>query len=192
MGRLKRAEEIQGRTLTDFVAAAADEAACRAIEQTEIIHLSLEDQRQLADAILNPPEPQCGSPQGRQEVSQNFRRGMTDPPFHLAPPGAEHDRASCDCGEEALDRYFKTQAIQDIRRRVANCFVAVEASGVVAGYYTIPRPASRSSICPWKSPGACRAILRCPRCGSAVWRWIASFKAVAWEKCFCSTPCAGA
>lgn len=57
MARLKRAAEIQGRTLTDFVVAAADEAACRAIEQTEIIHLSLEDQRQLAEAILNPPEP---------------------------------------------------------------------------------------------------------------------------------------
>jgi len=57
MARLRRAAEIQGRTLTDFVVAAADEAACRTIEQTEIIHLSLEDQRQLAEAILNPPEP---------------------------------------------------------------------------------------------------------------------------------------
>jgi uncharacterized protein (DUF1778 family) len=57
MARLKRAAEIQGRTLTDFVVAAADEAACRAIEQTEIIRLSLQDQRQIAEAILNPPEP---------------------------------------------------------------------------------------------------------------------------------------
>src|ERR1700716_3511399 len=57
MTRLKRAAEIQGRTLTDFVVAAADEAACRAIEQTEIIRLSLEGQRQIAAAILNPPEP---------------------------------------------------------------------------------------------------------------------------------------
>jgi uncharacterized protein (DUF1778 family) len=55
--RLKRAAEIQGRTLTDFVVAAADEAACRAIEQSEILRLSLEDQRQIAQAILNPPEP---------------------------------------------------------------------------------------------------------------------------------------
>jgi len=54
---LKRAAEIQGRTLTDFVVAAADEAACRTIEQTEIIRLSVEDQRQIAAAILNPPEP---------------------------------------------------------------------------------------------------------------------------------------
>ncbi len=57
MARLKRAAEIQGRTLTDFVVAAADEAACRAIEQTEIIRLSIEGQRQIAEAILNPPEP---------------------------------------------------------------------------------------------------------------------------------------
>jgi uncharacterized protein (DUF1778 family) len=57
MMRLKRASEIQGRTLTDFVVAAADEAACRAIEQTEIIRLSIEDQRQIAEAILNPPAP---------------------------------------------------------------------------------------------------------------------------------------
>ena len=57
MARLKRAAEIQGRTLTDFVVADDDEAACRTIEQTEIIRLSAEDQRQIAEAILNPPEP---------------------------------------------------------------------------------------------------------------------------------------
>ncbi len=54
---LKRAAEIQGRTLTDFVVTAAHEAACRAIEETEIIRLSLEDQRRVSEAILNPPEP---------------------------------------------------------------------------------------------------------------------------------------
>ena len=57
MARLKRAAEIQGRTLTDFVVAAADEAACRTIEQAEILRLSVEDQRQIAEAILNPPAP---------------------------------------------------------------------------------------------------------------------------------------
>ena len=55
--RLKRAAEIQGRTLTDFVVAAADEAACRAIEQTEIIRLSIEDLRQIARALSSPPKP---------------------------------------------------------------------------------------------------------------------------------------
>ena len=63
---------------------------------------------------------------------------MKDSPFRLAPLGAEHDRGSFHCGEEALDRYFQTQATQDIRRRIANCFVAVEAAtGSVAAYYTI-------------------------------------------------------
>ena len=57
MARLKRAAEIQGRTLTDFVVAAADEAACRAIQEAEIIRLSIEGQRQIAAAILNPPTP---------------------------------------------------------------------------------------------------------------------------------------
>ena len=57
MARLKRAAEIQGRTVTDFVVAAADEAACRAIQETEIIRLSLDAQRQIAAAILNPPAP---------------------------------------------------------------------------------------------------------------------------------------
>jgi uncharacterized protein (DUF1778 family) len=54
---LKRAAEIQGRTLTDFVVSAAHEAARRAIEETEIIRLSLEDQQRISEAILHPPEP---------------------------------------------------------------------------------------------------------------------------------------
>lgn len=57
MIRLKRAAEIQGRTLSDFVIAAADEAACRTINETEIVRLSFEAQRQIAAAIMDPPEP---------------------------------------------------------------------------------------------------------------------------------------
>ena len=42
------------------------------------------------------------------------------------------------CGNEVLDRYFKTQITQDTRRRIASAFVALEtASGRVAGYYTL-------------------------------------------------------
>ncbi len=54
---LKRAAEMQGRTLTDFVVAAAHEAACRAIEQADVVRLSLEDQEHVAKAILKPPAP---------------------------------------------------------------------------------------------------------------------------------------
>ena len=52
---VKRAAEIQGRRVSDFVVAAAQEAASRAIEEAQIIRLSLDDQRAFVDAILNPP-----------------------------------------------------------------------------------------------------------------------------------------
>ena len=59
-------------------------------------------------------------------------------PFRLEPLGEGHERSLFRCGEDALDRYFQTQVSQDIRRRVANCFVAVEiATSHVAAYYTI-------------------------------------------------------
>jgi uncharacterized protein (DUF1778 family) len=54
---IKRAAEIQGRSVSDFVTAAAQEAANRTIEQAQIIRLSIEDQRAFVEAILNPPEP---------------------------------------------------------------------------------------------------------------------------------------
>jgi uncharacterized protein (DUF1778 family) len=52
---LKRAAEIQGRSLTDFVVTAAREAAERAIQDAEILRLSAEDQRRFAEALIDPP-----------------------------------------------------------------------------------------------------------------------------------------
>ena len=37
---------------------------------------------------------------------------------------------------EPLDRYFRQQSTRNIRRRVSHCFVALDESRVVAGYYT--------------------------------------------------------
>ena len=54
---LKRAAEIQGRSLTDFVVSAAHDAARRTIEETELIKLSREDQQKLAQALIDPPPP---------------------------------------------------------------------------------------------------------------------------------------
>jgi uncharacterized protein (DUF1778 family) len=53
---VKRAAEIQGRSLSDFVVAAAQEVAHRTIEETYIIRLSVEDQRRFVELLLNPPE----------------------------------------------------------------------------------------------------------------------------------------
>jgi uncharacterized protein (DUF1778 family) len=54
---LKRAAEIQGRTMTDFVVSAVQLAAQDAIETAEVIRLSLADQECFAQALLAPPRP---------------------------------------------------------------------------------------------------------------------------------------
>lgn len=51
---LKRAAEIEGRTLTDFVVTAAREAAARVIDEASVIHLSLIDQQRFAEALIDP------------------------------------------------------------------------------------------------------------------------------------------
>jgi uncharacterized protein (DUF1778 family) len=54
---LQRAADIAGRSLSDFVIAAAERAAEEAIRRHEIIQLTECDSRQLAEALLNPPAP---------------------------------------------------------------------------------------------------------------------------------------
>lgn len=54
---LKRVAELQGRTMTDFVVAALLEAAHRALEQSEVVRLSLADQECFANALMSPPQP---------------------------------------------------------------------------------------------------------------------------------------
>jgi len=56
--------------------------------------------------------------------------------FRIEALAATHDRRSFSSGVEPLDRYLRELANQDIKRRVSNCFVALDAAGVIAGYYT--------------------------------------------------------
>ena len=51
---LKRAAALQDRTLTDFVIAAVQDAAQRAIDQAEVLRLSASDQERFAQARLAP------------------------------------------------------------------------------------------------------------------------------------------
>lgn len=55
---LKRAAELQGRTVTDFVVSAVQIAAQQAIEQADVIRLSIADQQRFAQALLSPPPPE--------------------------------------------------------------------------------------------------------------------------------------
>jgi GNAT superfamily N-acetyltransferase len=57
----------------------------------------------------------------------------------VVPLGDSHDRAAFACGVETLDRYFQTQAGQDVRRRANGVFVLADKLQLerVLGYYTL-------------------------------------------------------
>ena len=52
---VKRAAELQGRSISDFVVAAAQEVAHRTIDEAQVIRLSVEDQERFVGLLLNPP-----------------------------------------------------------------------------------------------------------------------------------------
>jgi uncharacterized protein (DUF1778 family) len=54
---VKRAAELQGRTVTDFVVHALQLAAAEAIEQVDNLRLAVADQEAFANALITPPKP---------------------------------------------------------------------------------------------------------------------------------------
>lgn len=55
----------------------------------------------------------------------------------------KHNRKDFDCGKELLNDYLKTQAGQDVKRKLSVCFVLADSeTKVIQGYYTL----SNSSI----------------------------------------------
>ena len=52
---VRRAAELQGRSVSDFLVAAALKDAQRTIEDAQIIRLSVDDQQRFADHLLSPP-----------------------------------------------------------------------------------------------------------------------------------------
>jgi uncharacterized protein (DUF1778 family) len=52
-----RAAELQGRSLTDFVVASAQEAAMETVRTHDALRLSDRDRRAFVSALLSPPAP---------------------------------------------------------------------------------------------------------------------------------------
>lgn len=52
---VRRAAELQGRSISDFLVAAALKDAQQTIEDAQIIRLSVDDQQRFAKLLLNPP-----------------------------------------------------------------------------------------------------------------------------------------
>ena len=129
-----RSRACKGR-VSDFVVAAAEEAAYRAVEEAQIIRLSIEDQRAIAEAIQNPP-PLAPRAETHDRAPWHSGPGnAVSGSFAIEPLQGAHG-ARLVSGVDALDRYFREQVTQDIRRRLTNCFVAVDAAGGVVGFYT--------------------------------------------------------
>jgi uncharacterized protein (DUF1778 family) len=52
---VRRAAELQGRSISDFLVAAALKDAHQTIEDAQIIRLSVDHQHRFAEMLLNPP-----------------------------------------------------------------------------------------------------------------------------------------
>ena len=72
---VRRAAELQGRSISDFLVAAALKDAHQTIEAAQIIRLSVEDQQRFAEMLLNPPPL---APAMRRALKAR-RRLITDP-----------------------------------------------------------------------------------------------------------------
>ena len=62
---------------------------------------------------------------------------MSRAPFQLSSLDAAHNRTAFHSDSEPLNRYLREQVTQDIRRRVAACFVALADGQRIAGYCTL-------------------------------------------------------
>jgi uncharacterized protein (DUF1778 family) len=57
LAMVRRAAEIQGRSVSDFVVAAAREAAQKTVAETEVIRFSRAAQEQFVKVLTKPPAP---------------------------------------------------------------------------------------------------------------------------------------
>lgn len=58
--------------------------------------------------------------------------------YRIEPLSGHHDRSAFSSASESLNRYFREQASQDVKRRIAACFVAVSVqTNDAAGFYTL-------------------------------------------------------
>jgi GNAT superfamily N-acetyltransferase len=80
--------------------------------------------------------------------------------FRVEPLAPGHDRTTFDCGVEALDRYVRQQAGQDVRNNLAAVFLLVDVdAGSIVGYYTLSATAIQATSLP---PEVTKRLARYP------------------------------
>lgn len=61
-----------------------------------------------------------------------------------------HNRKSFECEEQSLTDYIQRQVSQDVKKRLAICFVATEKGNNVTGYYTLTSESLGRELIPEK------------------------------------------
>jgi hypothetical protein len=61
-----------------------------------------------------------------------------------------HNRKNFTCEEDSLTEYIRTQVSQDIRKRLATCFVTIDNEQNVIGYYTLTSESLGRELIPEK------------------------------------------
>lgn len=84
---------------------------------------------------------------------------MSSAPFLLTQLNGAHDQTTFNSGSDPLNKYLREQVSQDVRRRVAACFVATTDGKRIAGYYTL---ASASLLLSELPPGTGKKLPRYP------------------------------
>ncbi len=88
----------------------------------------------------------------------------------LALDTSVHQRADFDCGEAPLNRYFREQASQEMKRKVAGCWVLVsqERPDQVLGFYTLSSEAVDMKELGDADFSAAKRLPRYPRLGAVL------------------------
>ncbi|MCU0794516.1 MAG: GNAT family N-acetyltransferase [Akkermansiaceae bacterium] len=97
---------------------------------------------------------------------------MSEPPqYQILPLNTSvHHRTDFDCGEPQLDRYFREQASQDIKRKVAGCWVLVsrDSPKSVMGFYTLSTEVVDMKQLGDADPDVAKRLPRYPRLGAVL------------------------
>lgn len=67
----KRAADLSGQSLTDFIVSTLQKVATDTVEKQEIINLSLQDQEIFAQYLIDPPEPNGQLKQAVQDYKKS-------------------------------------------------------------------------------------------------------------------------
>lgn len=81
-----------------------------------------------------------------------------------------HDRANFDCGEAPLNRYLREQASQDMKKKVAGCWVLVSSAkpNSVLGFYTLSYEVVDMKELGDADPDVAKRLPRYPRLGAVL------------------------